>query len=145
MQYLLIIPVGMYQSSAEEFLELTHLRGEVVIEVPYKTGFCRLPHNLRQCLLDDFLVVLHLVIGEGIRDLEGDDVADPPDSRYLPRCPRRCMIAPLIELVTKVFGSWHIGLLSANAAVVVAAEGVKDDAAEPDGDMAGDADGSEDG
>ena len=145
MQYPLIIPIGMYQGSTEEFLELTHLRGEVVIKVPYKTGLCRLPHDFCQRFLDDILIVLHLVIGEGIRDLEGDDVADPPDSRYLPRCPRGCVIAPFLEFITKVFRSWHISLLSANGVAVAAEEGVKDDAAEPDGDMAGDADGSEGG
>ena len=145
MQYPLIIPVGMYKDTAEEFLELTHFRGEVVIEVPYKTGLCRLPHNLCQRFLDDFLIVLHLVVGEGIRDLEGDDVADSPDSRYLPRCPGGCMIAPFLELIAKVFRSWHTGLLSANAAVVVAEADGKDAAVEPDDDMAGDEGGSEDG
>ena len=135
----------MYQSTAEEFLELPHLRREVVIKVPYKTGLCRLPHDFRQSLLDGFLVVLHLIVGEGVRDLEGDDVTDSPDSRYLPRCPRGCMIALFLELIAKVFRSWHISLLSANEAVVVAAEDGKDDAVEPDDDMAGDAGGSEDG
>ena len=145
MQYPLIIPIGMYKGSAEEFLELPHLWGEVVIKVPHKTDLCRLPHDFRQSLLDGFLIVLHLIVGEGVRDLEGDDVPDSPDSRYLPRCPRGCVIAPFLEFITKVFRSWHTCLLSANAAAVAAEEGVKDDAAEPDGDMAGDADGSKGG
>ena len=145
MQYPLIIPIGMYQGSTEEFLELTHLRGEVVIKVPHKTDLCRLPHDFRQSLLDGFLIVLHLIVGEGVRDLEGDDVPDSPDSRYLPRCPRGCVIAPFLEFITKVFRSWHTCLLSANGVVVVAAEDGKDDAVEPDDDMAGDAGGSEDG